>query len=181
MASSGNGALENLKGLIKAVPDFPKAGILFRDIMPIFKNQAAVTDMVELMIVVIKESYSNVDVIAGLDARGFLVAPLVANKLGKPFVPVRKAGKLPGKTISKKSTKEYGEDVLEIQADAINQNDKIVIIDDLLATGGTLAAACDLFKEAGGNVIGSICLVELTDLNGTDKIKDINFTSLIKY
>eukprot|EP00112_Aurelia_sp_Birch-Aquarium-sp1_P022292 Seg624.4 transcript_id=Seg624.4/GoldUCD/mRNA.D3Y31 product="Adenine phosphoribosyltransferase" protein_id=Seg624.4/GoldUCD/D3Y31 len=181
MAESADGAVQKLKDLIKAVPDFPKPGILFRDIMPIFKNHAAVTSMVDLMAAYIEVLYPNADVIAGLDARGFLIGPLVAHECEKAFVPVRKVGKLPGKTISKKSTKEYGEDILEIQADAIKPGEKVVIIDDLIATGGTMAAACELFKEAKADLLGCMCLVELEDLKGSEKLKDVPFHSFIKY
>jgi len=117
----------------------------------------------------------------GLDARGFLIGPLVAHECSKSFVPVRKGGKLPGKTISMKSTKEYGEDVLEIQADAVKPGDKVVIIDDLLATGGTMATSCELFKAAQSNLLGCLCLIELEDLKGREKLKDILFHSIIKY
>lgn len=122
----------------------------------------------------------NREYISGLDARGFLIAPMVAIGYGKAFVPIRKAGKLPGATLRKESLKEYGEDILEIQADAINAGDKVVIIDDLLATGGTMMASCELVKKAQGNVIGSLCLVELESLKGREKL-DVPFHSFIKY
>eukprot|EP00794_Sanderia_malayensis_P018884 gene18884-20785_t len=168
---SSDEAIERLKNLIIAVQDFPKPGILFRDIMPIFKHPAAVTSMVDLMAAYIEVAFPDLDVIAGLDARGFLIGPMVANESGKPFVPIRKGGKLPGKVISRESVKEYGKDVLDIQADAISPGDKVLILDDLLATGGTLQTSCELVKQAKGEVIGCLCLVELEGLKGREKLQ----------
>jgi len=108
--------------------------------------------------------------VAGLDARGFLFGPLVSMNLNVPFLLIRKSGKLPGPTIKVSSTKEYGKDVLEIQADAIQKGQKVVVIDDLLATGGTLQAACQLVREAGGEVLECVLIIELLELNGRSKV-----------
>lgn len=128
-------ALSGIKDLIKDVPDFPKKGILFKDIMPVFQVPHAVTAVVDMMVSYIQNNYNNVDAIVGLDARGFLIGPCIAIKLNKPFVPIRKKGKLPGDCFSVSSTKEYGADVQEIQKDGLRSGQNVVVVDDLLATG----------------------------------------------
>lgn len=178
--SNPQSSIEGLKTLIKAVPDFPKPGILFRDIMGIFQVPKAVEAMVNLMVFHIKQNHPNVEAIAGLDARGFLMGPMVALKLDVPFIPVRKQGKLPGECIAAESIKEYGKDVLEIQKGSLSSGQNVVIVDDLLATGGTMSTTCSLVKQIGANVIGTICLVELADLEGVKKV-DAPFHAIIKY
>ncbi|XP_028391744.1 adenine phosphoribosyltransferase-like [Dendronephthya gigantea] len=159
-----------ISSLIREIPDFPKPGILFRDICPLLKNPVAFEASIDLLTDHIKENYPAVEVIVGLDARGFLFGPGIALKLGIGFVPVRKEGKLPGETISIKSEKEYGKDVLEIQKDSIAAGQKVVIVDDLLATGGTLLTSCELVKKQGGSVLGCVVLFELTELKGAARL-----------
>jgi len=173
-------SLESLKLLIKDVPDFPSPGILFKDIMPIFQVPDAVASMVDMMTAYIEIHFPDVDVIAGLDARGFLIGPMIACNVSKPFVPIRKKGKLPGKCLSVDSTKEYGKDTLELQVDGIKPGQKVVIVDDLMATGGTMTAACELVKAAKAQVVGCICIIELNELNGRSKFQ-APFYSLIQY
>lgn len=172
--------IQGLKSLIKVVPDFPKKGILFRDIMPIFQIPNAVTAITNVMADYIRTNHSSVQGIIGLEARGFLIGPIIAVNLGVQFIPIRKKGKLPGICISVSSTKEYGEDILEVQKDAISPNQKVVLVDDLLATGGTLEASCKLMEGAGADVLASLCLIELLELNGKNKLKK-PFHSFIKY
>ena len=167
---SSEQALNKIRSLVRAIPDFPKPGILFQDIMPIFKDASVVNAMIDLMVAYIEINHPEVDAIVGLDARGFLIGPMIACHLQKSFIPVRKQGKLPGKCLSAASVKEYGEDVLEIQADALKPGEKVVIIDDLLATGGTLSASCQLMKAAGVEVLGCVCLIELVELKGKEKV-----------
>lgn len=163
-------ALEYVKSLIRPFPDFPQPGILFRDICPVLKDCNALRTVTDLITEHLQAKFLDIDAIVGLDARGFLFGPIVAMNLDKAFIPVRKTGKLPGPTIKVSSTKEYGKDVLEMQADAIEKGQKVIILDDLLATGGTLQAACQLVREAGGEVLECVLLVELEDLKGKDKV-----------
>ncbi|XP_057291013.1 adenine phosphoribosyltransferase-like [Hydractinia symbiolongicarpus] len=174
-------SLEGIKMLIKAVPDFPKKGILFRDIMPIFQVPQAVTAIVDLMTAYIEVHFGEVNAIAGLDARGFLIGPSIAVNLNKPFIPVRKQGKLPGKCYSVESTKEYGKDVLEVQVDGLSKGQKVVIVDDLLATGGTMQSTCQLVTLAGATVAGCISIVELKELNGRSKVDQYPYHAFITY
>ncbi|CAG8467498.1 1179_t:CDS:2 [Scutellospora calospora] len=159
--------IEHLRSLIKDIPDFPRKGIIFHDIFPIFKEPTAtemfVSHIVNHINVTIKK---KVDVIVGLDARGFLFGPMVALRLNAAFVPSRKKGKLPGKTISADFKKEYGVDTFEMQADAIKPGQNVIIVDDLIATGGTAAAAGQLVEQSGGKILEYIFMIELTDLNG---------------
>lgn len=175
MADSGNysdqeKALEYVKSLIRPFPDFPVPGVLFRDICPVLKDCNALRTVTDLFTDHLQKHFPKIDAIVGLDARGFLFGPLVSMNLNVPFLLVRKSGKLPGPTIKVSSSKEYGKDVLEIQADAIQKGQKVVVIDDLLATGGTLQAACQLVREAGGEVLECVLIVELVELNGRSKV-----------
>ncbi|XP_065675517.1 uncharacterized protein LOC136091737 [Hydra vulgaris] len=127
--------IAGLKSLIEAVQDFPIKGVLFRDIMPIFRVPLAVSSMIDMIAAYIEVHYADVDAIVGLDARGFLFGPMIALSLEKPFLPIRKKGKLPGKCISIESSKEYGSDILEMQCSGISEGYNVIIVDDLLATG----------------------------------------------
>ncbi|XP_068725682.1 adenine phosphoribosyltransferase-like [Montipora capricornis] len=173
-------ALEYVKSLIRPFPDFPQPGILFRDICPVLKDCNALRTVTDLITEHLQANFSEIDAIVGLDARGFLFGPLVSMNLGTAFIPIRKSGKLPGPTIQVSSTKEYGKDTLEMQADAIEKGQKVVVLDDLLATGGTLQAACQLVEKAGAVVLGCIVLVELEDLKGKDKLP-VACHSLVKF
>lgn len=166
----------NLKKFISDVKDFPEPGIIFKDISPLLANGEALSYVVDKMADCAKEA----DVIVGPDARGFLFGTPVAAKLKKPFVMVRKEKKLPGDVISIKYDLEYGSNVLEIQKGRIQKGQKVVIIDDVLATGGTTKAIIDLIESQGAKVIKVIFLLELTDMHGAEKYKGIDVLSLIK-
>jgi len=172
--------MENLKKYINEIKDFPKEGILYKDLNPLYKDPQKWN---ELMLPLIQLIYdSKPDYIAGIESRGFITASALAFKLQIGFIPIRKPNKLPGRVVGVNYKLEYGEDRLEIQKDSIENNSKIIIIDDLLATGGTANAAGKLIKEAGGNLIGYAFLVELTDLGGRNKLdSDLFVESLIKY
>ncbi|XP_017471935.1 PREDICTED: adenine phosphoribosyltransferase [Rhagoletis zephyria] len=172
--------LEYLKSRIGDFPDFPKKGILFRDIFSALTDPIACRYLKELLVQQIKQKYSDAEIIVGLESRGFLLNLLIATELGLSCAPVRKKGKLPGEVISVEYELEYGKDTFEMQTNAIEKNQKVVIVDDLLATGGSLKAAIELVRKAGGAVIGSIVVMELEDLAGRDKI-DCDVLSLIKY
>ncbi|CAG8467658.1 6225_t:CDS:2 [Cetraspora pellucida] len=159
--------LEYLRSLIKAIPDFPQEGIMFRDIFPIFQDPRAIEMLVSHIVNHINETIKEkVDVIVGLDARGFLFGPMVALRLNAAFVPSRKKGKLPGETLSADFKKEYGVDTFEMQVGAIKSGQNVIIMDDLIATGGTAVAAGQLVEKSGGKLLEYIFLIELADLNG---------------
>lgn len=171
---------EEINQTIRSIPDFPKPGILFKDITPLFENQKLCTRMVEEMIA---QTPVKPDAIIGIESRGFLFGFLMANKLDVPFVLVRKAGKLPYKTLSYKYDLEYGSSAIEIHEDALKKNWKVLIHDDLLATGGTAAAAAELVKMSGAQVAGFSFIVELEFLKGKEKLKSHsnNITCLVQY
>ncbi|KAI8520120.1 hypothetical protein Bbelb_033770 [Branchiostoma belcheri] len=171
--------IDRLKAHIPTVPDFPKPGILFWDIMPIMQNPEVLSDSVSLLEEHIKESGIKVDVVVGLEARGFLFGPLLALRLNCAFVPVRKAGKLPGETVKCSYTLEYGKDTVEVQKNSIKPNQNVLIVDDLIATGGTMAGACQLMESMQANIVECLAVVELDDLKGRDKISKYPVHSLI--
>lgn len=168
----------DLKDHIRAVPDFPKPGILFYDISTLLAHpdawQVALGRLARIV------SAYQPDVLAGIESRGFLVAAPLAAKLGIGFCMVRKPGKLPGDTISHEYELEYGSDTIQIQRDAIAPGQRVVVLDDLLATGGTLGASLALFDKVGAKVVGAACIIELTFLNGRDKV-GVPFDALIQY
>jgi adenine phosphoribosyltransferase len=169
----------NLKKAIRNIPDFPKQGILFRDISTLLKDKLAFKAAIEKL----AARYQNrkIDTVVAVEARGFILGGAIANKLKAGFVPVRKKGKLPWKTHSATYALEYGTDTLEIHRDAINPGENILIVDDLLATGGTVKAVTDLINQLEGKIKGVAFLIELIDLKGRDKLKDYPVFSLIKY
>ena len=169
----------NLKRIISEYPNFPKKGILFRDFSPILNDPAAMSFVVEEFS---KQFHpKDVDTFVGIESRGFIIASILAQKYGKGMVMLRKEGKLPGKTVKTSYTIEYGKAVLEIQKSALNQGEKVVICDDLLATGGTAKAAAKLVEEVGGKVTGFAFIIELTDLNGIKEINNYKTISLVQY
>lgn len=172
--------MDNLKKLIREIPDYPKPGILFYDLTTLLADKQGFHSLVDQLC-----SHYNgkqkVDVVAGIEARGFIFAPALAYRLGAGFVPVRKPKKLPWKTASVSYQLEYGTDSLEIHQDAIKPGERVVICDDLLATGGTAAAAAQLVRDLGGEVAGAAFAVELNFLNGRAKLPGIDAFSLIKY
>ena len=168
----------DLRDYIRDVPDFPQPGILFRDISPLFKSAEAFDYAIEAL----SEATNGIefDAVAGIEARGFLFAPPMALRLGLPFIPMRKAGKLPCDTHTVSYDLEYGQATLEIHADAISSGDRVLIVDDVLATGGTLAAGSKLVRQAGGTVSAVAVLIELADLGGRSLIYGENIVSLLK-
>uniref|UniRef100_A0A1B6FE53 Adenine phosphoribosyltransferase n=1 Tax=Cuerna arida TaxID=1464854 RepID=A0A1B6FE53_9HEMI len=161
--------IDLVKKHIQRYPDFPKPGILFLDIFSVLRSSAAFHALQELFISHMRK-LGGVDVIAGLESRGFLFGPSLALELGLPFVPIRKKGKLPGKVNQVAFTLEYGIDAFEIQTESILPSQKVVLLDDLLATGGSLAASCQLITQLGAQVVECLVVIELTDLKGRDKI-----------
>ncbi|RKP06018.1 phosphoribosyltransferase-like protein [Thamnocephalis sphaerospora] len=173
--------VEQLGALIATIPDFPSKGVQFKDIFPIFREPAALKQLVEHFHRYCEhEITERVDVVVGLDARGFLIGPALAILLGAAFVPVRKRGKLPGACINAEYVKEYGKDIFEMQADAIKPGQNIIVVDDLIATGGSAAAAGNLVKQLAGNIIRYLFIVELDFLEGRKKL-DAPAYSLLRY
>ncbi len=169
----------DLKALIRDVPDFPQPGVLFRDITPLLHDSAAYRHIIDELSGRISER--TPDVIVGIESRGFLFGAPVAYKLGLPFVPVRKAGKLPSERMSVEFALEYGESQLDIHTDAIERGQRVVIVDDLLATAGTADAACKLVELLGGYVSALAFVVELAFLNGRERLQGRDIISLVTY
>ena len=171
--------MELIKKHIRAIPDFPKPGILFRDTIHIMKSPEALKRTTELL----AERYAGekVDLIAGIEARGFLFGTALAQALALPFIAIRKPGKLPGEIVRKEYDLEYGTDTIEMQADAVEKNQRVLIVDDLLATGGTARAAADLVVEVGGEVVECAFIVELAGLNGKARLGDHKSHALVTY
>ena len=168
----------DIKDHIRAIPDFPKPGILFYDISTLLAHEDAWQVAMGRMAKAVGRYQP--DALAGIESRGFLVAAPLALKLGCGFIMVRKKGKLPGATIEHEYTLEYGTDTIEIQDDAVEEGQRIVVLDDLLATGGTMAASIELFRGAGADVVGAACIIELAFLDGRSKL-DVPFASLVCY
>lgn len=173
--------MEHATSLIKAVPDFPKPGILFRDITPALADFHAMQDILLGFDRAVVGIGGTVQKVAGIEARGFILAPIVALSCGAGFVPIRKAGKLPRETFKAEVALEYGTATLEIHKDAVGLGERVVIIDDVLATGGTALSAARLVEECGGVVSGIIFMVEIGALNGREKLKEYHVDSLIKF
>ena len=172
-------ALKKLRAGIRDVPDFPKKGIVFKDITPILKDGALFRLSIDLFLEHCQGK--KIDKIVGIDARGFLFGSAVAYELGIGFVPLRKKGRLPYKTESAKYSLEYGEAEMELHIDAIVRGEQIVLIDDLLATGGTSASAATLIKKVGGDLVAALFLIELEFLKGREKLKPTETISFLKY
>lgn len=174
--------IEDLKKTIRQVPDFPKKGIQFLDITTGVKNPEAFKDMIEFLYEQYKDK--KIDYIAGIESRGFVFGAPLALKLGVGFVLMRKPNKLPAETISETYDLEYGSSTIHMHSDAIEAGSNVVIIDDLLATGGTAIAACNLVKKAGGNIVSTAFIIELTPLKGAKNIKEktgADVISMLKY
>lgn len=168
----------DLGEFIRDIPDFPKQGIVFKDITPLLLDPVVLDEAIAQL----AEPYrdAGIEVVVGIESRGFIFAPAVAREIGAGFVPVRKPGKLPHKTVSREYALEYGTDTIEIHADAITNGMKVLMLDDLLATGGTMAAACEMVKDLGGDIAGIAFLIELCFLNGREKLTDYEIRSLIR-
>jgi adenine phosphoribosyltransferase len=169
----------NLERYIRSIPDWPKKGILFRDITPLLADSKAFSAAVDALCAPFTKA--GVKYIAAVEARGFIFGAAVAQKLGAGFVPIRKKGKLPFKTESVTYDLEYGTDTLEIHSDAIVKGAKVLMVDDLLATGGTMGAACQLIEKIGGQVIGIAFLIELAELHGREKLSGYKIHTVISY
>ncbi len=171
--------MQDLKAIIREVPDWPKKGILFYDLTTLLKDAAGFRQAVNALISPFKNK--EIDLVAGIEARGFIFAPTVAYALEAGFVPVRKPGKLPAATHRITYHLEYGTDSLEIHQDAIRQGQRVLVVDDLIATGGTARAVADIVEQMGGTLVGLAFLVELGFLNGRDKISNYEVVSVLKY
>jgi len=171
--------LEELKGYIRDIQDFPKKGIIFKDITPLLKDKHAFKAAVDIL----SNRYKGkkIDVVASVEARGFILGAAMADRLGTGMVPIRKKNKLPYKTVSATYDLEYGTDTLEMHEDAVSSGDKVLVADDLLATGGTAGAVCGLIKKMGGEVVEVAFLIELEFLKGRAKLEGYPVFSLIKF
>jgi len=172
-------AAADLKALIREIPDFPKPGIGFKDITTVLKDAGAFRQTVQLMADPFRDD--KVDAVVGVESRGFILGAPIAYELGCGFVLVRKAGKLPSDTISTTYQLEYGTDALEIHTDAISPGQRVLIVDDLLATGGTISAAADLVRKLSGEIVGFSFFVELKFLKGRERLKGYRVHSLVVY
>ncbi|MDT0686934.1 adenine phosphoribosyltransferase [Autumnicola psychrophila] len=169
----------NLRDYIREIQDFPKEGISYKDISPMLQDPKAMDHAVSLFIERLESQH--IDVVVGIESRGFFFAPLLAQKLNAGFVPVRKKGKLPAETLEENYDLEYGIDVLEIHKDAISKGQNVLVHDDVLATGGTARAACNLVERLGGKVVQCNFIIELGFLNGRKKLSQFPVESLIQY
>lgn len=168
-----------LKSYIRSISDFPKPGIMFRDITPMLKSADAMKEVIQQMAAPFRDA--GVTSILAAEARGFVFGAPLAMELGVAFVPVRKPGKLPYETEQFQYDLEYGSDTLEIHKDAIEPGDKVLLVDDLLATGGTIEACLNLARKQKAEVVGAAFVIELTFLNGRDRLRDVEICSLLKY
>ena len=171
--------MEGLKQYIRNIPDFPKKGILFRDITTLLSDKKKFNEVLDVLYNRYKDK--NIDAVVAIESRGFIFGAALAHKLGTAFTPVRKKGKLPYKTLKAKYSLEYGEDVVEVHEDAFEPGAKVLLIDDLLATGGTMGAAVELVKKLKGDIFEIAFLIELSDLNGCARLKDFPVYSMVKY
>jgi adenine phosphoribosyltransferase len=172
-------SLDRIRALIRDVPDFPQKGIVFKDITPLLADEAGFSMAIDL--IVAHFGRGNVDKVVGIEARGFIVASPVAYHFGAGFVPVRKAGKLPWDSESQEYELEYGTETLEIHKDAFHPGERVLIVDDVLATGGTARATARLVERLGGKVVGIACLIELSFLKGRNQLQGYEFFALVTY
>ena len=171
--------IEKLRELIRDVPDYPKKGIVFKDITTLLKRGDAFDEVISIFFEKCKDK--KIDLVAAVESRGFIFGGVLANRLKVGFVPIRKFGKLPADTVEQKYDLEYGTDTLEIHKDAIALGQRVLIVDDLLATGGTIQATCKLIEKLGGEVAGILIMIELGFLNGRDKVEDYDLFTLLRY
>lgn len=169
---------DRLRNLIREIPDFPRPGVGFKDITPLLADPVAFSTVVDL--IVVHFGRGNIDKVCGIEARGFIVAAPVAYHCGAGFVPIRKAGKLPSESERQPYILEYGEEILEIHRDAVLAGERVLIVDDVLATGGTAAAAVELVSRLGGKIEGVGCVIELEALGGRSKLDGVDFFSLLR-
>jgi adenine phosphoribosyltransferase len=171
--------MKELEQYIRDIADFPKPGIIYKDITPLLQDPAATEKTTQALLAFLKDA--SIDKVVGIESRGFFFATLLAQKLGAGFVPVRKPGKLPFKTHRESYSLEYGEDVLEVHVDAIQKGEKVLIHDDVLATGGTAAAACKLVEKMGGEIVQCNFLMDLKFLDGKQKLQPYEVTTLFSF
>ena len=170
--------MHDFSRFIREVPDYPKPGILFKDITPLLGNPTAFHKAIDKF--ALRYKLEGIDVVAGIEARGFIFSAALAYRLGAAFVPIRKKGKLPYHTHEATYNLEYGQDTVEIHQDAFPKHSRVLICDDVLATGGTLAASVDLIEQLEGHIVGLAVLIELTELNGREKVPNYDIFSIIK-
>ena len=163
--------MNKIKNAIRTIPNFPIDGIMFRDVTTLYSNSEAMKEVIKLTCNYWRNE--GLTSIAGIEARGFITGSIIANQLSLPFVPIRKKGKLPYDTLSQEYELEYGKATIEIHSDALNSNDKVLIVDDLIATGGTALASIELIKKLGANVNGCTFIIDLPELKGKEKIEEI--------
>lgn len=171
--------MHELKALIRNIPNFPKQGIQFKDITPLLGNPAGLAMAVELLVNPYRGK--GVQVVVGAESRGFIFGTAVAQALSCGFVPIRKPGKLPAEKLALTYDLEYGQDTMEIHKDAVQTGQRVLVVDDLLATGGTMKACCDLVRSLGGDIVGIAVLIELTFLKGRERFAQYNVHSVLKY
>ncbi len=171
--------METLKAKIRHVPDFPKPGILFYDITTLLRDPAGFKLAIDSL--VLPYADRGVDLVVGIESRGFILGAAVADRLGAGFTPIRKPGKLPAKTVRESFNLEYGSDAIEMHADGVQAGQRVLIVDDVLATGGTAAAATSLVRQCGGQLLGLAFLIELAALNGRSRLPNENVYSVLKY
>jgi adenine phosphoribosyltransferase len=171
--------LEQVRSLIRDVPDFPQEGVLFKDITPLLADPIAFSTVIDLLVV--HFGRGNVDKVVGIEARGFIIASPVAYHFGAGFVPVRKKDKLPWRTEASEYALEYGTATLEVHTDAVKPGERVLIVDDVLATGGTAKATADLVERIGGKVVGLAFLIELGFLKGRDRLEGYDLFTLLEY
>jgi adenine phosphoribosyltransferase len=174
-----NSLIQKVHSLVRDVPDFPKKGVVFKDITPVLKDPATFDRVCVAM-----EEYAlrrGADVVAAIESRGFIFGGALAARMGRPFVPLRKKGKLPWKTVRQSYDLEYGKDTMEIHRDAVEKGRRVLVVDDVLATGGTLAGACRLVEKVGGVIAGCACLVELSFLKGRARLKGRDLFCIVRY
>ena len=171
--------IEQIKALIRDVPDFPEPGIVFKDITPVLAHADAMSTIIDL--IVVHFGRGTVDKVVGIEARGFILAAPVAYHFNAGFVPIRKQGKLPWETASEEYELEYGTATLEIHRDAVAPGERVLVVDDVLATGGTSRATAELVERIGGKVVGIACLIELEFLHGREKLEGYDLYTLLRY
>ena len=170
---------EKFLSLIRDIKDYPKKGVMFRDITTLIKNGKAFNEVLDILYEICKTK--KIDLVAAIESRGFIFGGALADRLGVGIIPVRKVGKLPAECVAEKYELEYGTDSLEMHTDAVTRGQRVLVVDDLLATGGTLQATCRLIEKLGAEVVGIMVLIELSFLKGREKLKDYDFFSLIRY
>ena len=170
---------DKIKALIREIPDFPQPGISFKDLTTLWRDPEGLKGTIEAM--VLPFAKEEIGQVVGIESRGFILGAPLALQLGCGFVPVRKPGKLPGTTLRQEYELEYGTDAVEIHQDGIAPGERVLIVDDLLATGGTMAAACQLVEKLGGEIVGLSFLVELAFLNGRERLPDYRIETVVQY